>query len=142
MPGVMSLKSLWLEHEESEIESQVFPQINQSDEAHTYRYHIPQVLKHVGVLERRLEVLPITPRGFAREASRVDCPIHLHLCPQCTVGTGWQPPSSSYAAFHSASWISLLLAERSHCVEHVRVLLFFSRRRRSYDSLQCYLSAC
>src|SRR5436309_14089500 len=109
MPGVMSVRSLWLEHEESEIESQVFPQINQLDEAHTYRYHTPQVLKLVGVLEPGLAVVLIAPKEFPLEASRFDFAIYLHRCPQYTVDTGSQLLSSNYVAFHSASCISFFL---------------------------------
>ena len=117
MPGVMRLgKDLWLEHEESEIESQVFPQMGQAHVAHTYMYHTQGVREHVGFLERRLEVVPIVPKEFPREAYQIDFLIKLHLCPQRIVGIDRQLPSRNYAAFHSASWIPFSFELNAHTV--------------------------
>jgi len=142
MPGITRLrKGLWLEHEESETERQVFPQVGQPHEARNYTYHTLRVLKHIGVLERSLEVVLIAPKEIPREAWQIDLPRELHLCLQHTVDIGKQLLSSNYAAFHSASWIPLPLAERSHRVEHGKVLQSFLHEDEA-TIFQRYLSAC
>ena len=94
---------MWPEHEESEIEGQAFPQIAQPREARIYMYRTQDVPEHVGVQERGLVVVTITPKVVPSQASLIVFLIGLHLCLQHTAGIDLRLPPRNYTAFHSAA---------------------------------------